>query len=103
MHLGAKRVRRLADRSDGDAEEAQRQRRARDAEDAPRDAQLGLALQPLIHEIASTEDILGPLQAIGTKLNAINGIDVTDVRNGIKSLAGGNSGHVEPVSAIKIR
>lgn len=59
--------------------------------------------QPLIHEIASSEDILGPLQAIGTKLNAINGIDVTDVRNGIKSLAGGNSGHVEPVTAIKIR
>ena len=61
--------------------------------------------QPLIHEIASNEDFLGPLQAIGTKLNAINGIDVTDVRNGIKSLAGGNSGHVEPapVTAIKIR
>ena len=59
--------------------------------------------QPLIHEIASSEDILGPLQAIGTKLNAINGIDVTDVRNGIKSLAGGNSGHVEAATAIHIR
>lgn len=59
--------------------------------------------QPLIHEIASSEDLLGPLQAIGTKLNAINGIDVTDVRDGIKSLAGGNSGHVEPASAIRIR
>jgi hypothetical protein len=59
--------------------------------------------QPLIHEVASSEDILGPLQAIGSKLNAINGIDVTDVRNGIKSLAGGNGGHVEPVTAAKIR
>ena len=62
--------------------------------------------QPLIHEVASSEDILGPLQAIGSKLNAINGIDVTDVRNGIKSLAGGNSGHVEPVTpvtAIRLR
>ncbi|HET7363525.1 MAG TPA: hypothetical protein VFJ70_08150 [Burkholderiales bacterium] len=61
--------------------------------------------QPLIHEVASSEDILGPLQAIGTKLNAVNGIDVTDVRNGIKSLAGGNSGHVDPApaTAIKIR
>jgi hypothetical protein len=59
--------------------------------------------QPLIHDIAQTEDLLGPLQAIGTKLNAVNGIDVTDVRNGIKALAGGNSGHVEPVTAIKIR
>ncbi|HZS69779.1 MAG TPA: hypothetical protein VFA72_21910 [Burkholderiales bacterium] len=59
--------------------------------------------QPHIHEIASSEDALAPLQAIGTKLNAINGIDVTDVRNGIKALAGGNSGHVEPVTAIKIR
>lgn len=59
--------------------------------------------QPHIHEIASSEDALAPLQAIGTKLNAINGIDVTDVRNGIKSLAGGNSGHVEPVTAIQIR
>lgn len=59
--------------------------------------------QPLIHEIASSEDVLGPLQAIGTKLNAINGIDVTDVRNGIKSLAGGNSGHVDPVTAMKIK
>jgi hypothetical protein len=59
--------------------------------------------QPLIHEIAASEDILGPLQAIGTKLNAINGIDITDVKNGIKSLAGGNSGHVEPVTAIRIR
>jgi hypothetical protein len=59
--------------------------------------------QPLIHEIAETEDVLGPLQAIGTKLNAINGIDVTDVRNGVKSLAGANSGHVEAVTAIRIR
>jgi len=59
--------------------------------------------QPFIHEIAQTEDMLGPLQALGSKLNAINGIDVTDVRNGIKALAGGNSGHVEPVTAIKIR
>jgi len=59
--------------------------------------------QPLIHEIAQTEDMLGPLQALGTKLNAINGIDVTDVRIGIKALAGGNSGHVEAVTAIKIR
>lgn len=62
--------------------------------------------QPLIHQIASNEDILGPLQAIGSKLNGINGIDVTDVRNGVKSLAGNNSGHVDPVTpvaAIKIR
>ena len=59
--------------------------------------------QPLIHEIAQTEDMLGPLQALGTRLNAINGIDVTDVRNGIKALAGGNSGHVEAATAIKIR
>jgi hypothetical protein len=59
--------------------------------------------QPLIHDIAQTEDLLGPLQALGSKLNAINSIDVTDVRNGIKALAGGNSGHVEPVTAIKIR
>ena len=59
--------------------------------------------QPLIHEIAQSEDVLGPLQAIGTKLNAINGIDVTDVRNGIKALAGGNSGHVDAVNALRIR
>ena len=59
--------------------------------------------QPLIQEIAHSEDLLAPLQALGTKLNGINGIDVTDVRNGIKSLAGGNTGHVEPVTAIKIR
>jgi hypothetical protein len=59
--------------------------------------------QPLIQDIAQTEDMLGPLQALGTKLNAVNSIDVTDVRNGIKALAGGNSGHVEPATAIKIR
>jgi hypothetical protein len=59
--------------------------------------------RPLIHEIAQTEDMLGPLQALGGKLNAINGIDVTDVRNGIKALAGGNAGHVEAVGAIRIR
>jgi hypothetical protein len=55
--------------------------------------------QPLIHEIAETEDLLGPLGALGAKLNAINGIDVTDVRNGIAS-GGSGDGHV---TAIKRR
>jgi hypothetical protein len=59
--------------------------------------------QPLIHQVAQSEDALGPLQAIGSKLNDINGIDVTDVRNGIKSATGGDSGHVEAVTALKIR
>ena len=58
--------------------------------------------QPRIHEIAATEDRLAPLQALGTKLNAINGIAVTDVRNGIKS-GSDPTGHVDPVSAVRIR
>jgi hypothetical protein len=54
--------------------------------------------QPMIHEIAESEDALGPLQALGSKLNAINGIDVTDVRNGIASGGGGSSaGHVTAI------
>jgi len=57
--------------------------------------------QPLIHEIAETEDALGPLGAIGSKLNQINGIDVTDVRNGIAG--GGNAGHVQATTAVGVR
>ena len=54
--------------------------------------------QPMIHEITESEDALGPLQALGSKLNAINGIDVTDVRNGIASNGGGSSaGHVTAI------
>jgi len=53
--------------------------------------------QPMIHEIAESEDALGPLQALGSKLNAINGIDVTDVRNGIASSGSTASGHVTAV------
>lgn len=53
--------------------------------------------QPMIHEIAESEDALGPLQALGSKLNAINGIDVTDVRNGIASSGSNNAGHVTAV------
>ena len=52
--------------------------------------------KPFIHEIAESEDALGPLEALGSKLNAINGIDVTDVRNGIAS-SGNASGHVTAV------
>jgi hypothetical protein len=60
--------------------------------------------QPLIHEVAQSEDALGPLQAVGSKLNDINGIDVTDVRNGISSTFGSQSpGHVSPVTAVHIR
>lgn len=58
--------------------------------------------QPHIHEIAHSEDALGPLQIVGSKLNGINGIDVTDVRNGIKS-GNSSSGHVEPVTATRVR
>jgi len=57
--------------------------------------------QPRIHEIAQSEDALGPLGAIGSKLNGINGISVTDVRNGISG--GGNAGHVEATTAVGIR
>ena len=53
--------------------------------------------QPMIHEIAESEDALGPLQALGSKLNAINGIDVTDVRNGIASSGSNASGHVTAI------
>jgi hypothetical protein len=61
--------------------------------------------QPHIHEIAQTEDTLAPLQALGSKLNSINGIEVTDVRNGIKSAGSPNpnAGHVEAVTAIGMR
>lgn len=59
--------------------------------------------QPHTREVAETEDVLGPLQALGNKLNALNGIDVTDVRNGIKAGTTGNSGHVEPVTAVRIK
>jgi len=41
--------------------------------------------QPGILEIANNQDMLAPLQILGSKFNALNGIDVTDVRNGIKS------------------
>ena len=41
--------------------------------------------QPGILEIANDQDILAPLQMVGSKFNAVNGIEVTDVRNGIKS------------------
>ena len=58
--------------------------------------------QPMIHEIAESEDALGPLQALGSKLNGINGIDVTDVRNGIAS-GGGSSGSAGHVTAIRRR
>ena len=61
--------------------------------------------QPSIHEIAQTEDILAPVQALSSKLNSINGIEVTDVRNGIKSASSPNpnAGHVEAVTAIGMR
>jgi hypothetical protein len=61
--------------------------------------------QPIIHEIASTEDMLAPVQSLSSKLNGINGIEVTDVRNGVKSAGSSNpnAGHVEPVTAIGIR
>src|SRR5918911_2970931 len=39
--------------------------------------------QPRILDIAVTHDALGPLQLVGSKFNALNGINVTDVRNGI--------------------
>ena len=59
--------------------------------------------QPGIVEITQSEDTLAPLQMVGSKLNALNGIDVTDVRNGIKSgnapPASGSSGDV--LSAIR--
>ncbi|MFN2645452.1 MAG: hypothetical protein ABR570_10705 [Burkholderiales bacterium] len=61
--------------------------------------------QPGILEIANSEDNLAPLQLVGSKLNALNGIDVTDVRNGIKSAGtpapSGNTG--DPVTAFGIR
>lgn len=41
--------------------------------------------QPGILEIAHDQDMLAPLQLVGSKFNALNGINVTDVRNGIKS------------------
>jgi hypothetical protein len=62
--------------------------------------------QPHIHEIAETEDALGPLSAIGNKLNGINGINVTAVRNGIASSGGGGGGgdgHVQAVTAVGVR
>jgi hypothetical protein len=61
--------------------------------------------QPGILEIAHSEDNLAPLQLVGSKLNALNGIDVTDVRNGIKSAGtpstSGSTG--DPVTAFGIR
>lgn len=59
--------------------------------------------QPGIVEITQSEDSLAPLQMVGSKLNALNGIDVTDVRNGIKSGSGGSSSPSEPVIAIRRR
>ena len=41
--------------------------------------------QPGILEVAQDQDILAPLQIVGSKFNALNGIEVTDVRNGVKS------------------
>ena len=41
--------------------------------------------QPGILEIAHDQDVLAPLQMLGSKFNSVNGIEVTDVRNGIKS------------------
>jgi len=41
--------------------------------------------QPGILEIANNQDMLAPLQIVGSKFNALNGIAVTDVPNGIKS------------------
>jgi hypothetical protein len=41
--------------------------------------------QPGILEIAHDQDPLAPLQIVGSKFNALNGIAATDVRNGIKS------------------
>jgi hypothetical protein len=58
--------------------------------------------QPLIRQVVNNDDALGPLQIVGTRLNGINGINVTDVRNGIKS-GDSTSGHVEPVTAAKLR
>jgi hypothetical protein len=57
--------------------------------------------QPGILEIANNEDNLAPLQLVGSKLNALNGIEVTDVRNGIKS--SGSATSSDPVIAIRRR
>ena len=55
--------------------------------------------QPGILEIAHDQDMLAPLQMVGSKFNALNGINVTDVRNGIKS-TGSPSATSEPVMAV---
>jgi hypothetical protein len=61
--------------------------------------------QPRILEYAHSEDRLGPLQLVGSKLNALNGINVTDVRNGIKPASSpANNGTVgDPVTALGLR
>jgi hypothetical protein len=57
--------------------------------------------QPLIRQVVNSDDALGPLQMVGSKLNGINGINVTDVRNGVKS-GDSTAGHVDPVTATRI-
>ena len=57
--------------------------------------------QPLIRQVVNNDDALGPLQMVGSKLNGINGINVTDVRNGIKS-GDSTAGHVEPATATRV-
>ena len=63
--------------------------------------------QPRILEYAQTDDMLGPLQLIGSKLNALNGINVTDVRNGISlksaSSPPNNANVGDPVAAAGLR
>ena len=61
--------------------------------------------QPRTLDYAHTEDMLGPLQLIGSKLNALNGINVTDVRNGIKPASSPtHNGTIgDPVTALGLR
>ena len=61
--------------------------------------------QPRTLDYAHTEDMLGPLQLIGSKLNALNGINVTDVRNGIKPASSPtHNGTIgDPVTAFGLR
>jgi hypothetical protein len=61
--------------------------------------------QPHTLEYAHTEDMLAPLQLVGSKLNALNGINVPDVRNGIKPAnSPTNNGAVgDPVTAFGLR
>lgn len=57
--------------------------------------------QPVIHEIAQDQDVLGPLQSLGAKLNALNGINA---RNTVTSdLPSGDSRSASPVAGIRVK